>query len=99
LQKGGADAAQVVRDFLPIITHMHLKDYKGWSYWRGYCPLGMGEVDIEGILDMLESGGQNPIVMVEHDPSFEGINDPMTPLGTAMATKAYLESLGYTFRA
>ena len=100
LQKGGADAAQLVRDFLPIITHVHLKDYKGWPYYAGYCPLGMGEVDIEGILDMLESGGQNPTVMVELDPTYGGgADDPMTPLGTAMTSKAYLESLGYTFRA
>ncbi len=96
LQKGGADAAQVVKDFLPLVTHMHLKDYKGWEYYSGYCPLGMGTVDIPAILDMVEGAGQNPDVMVELDPSKDG---PMTPLETVKTTKAYLEKLGYKFRA
>jgi len=29
LQKGGVDALQVVKDFLPILKHMHLKDFVG----------------------------------------------------------------------
>jgi inosose dehydratase len=97
LQKGGADAAQVVKDFLPLVTHMHLKDYKGWQYYSGYCPLGMGAVDIPAILEMVESAGQNPDVMVELDPSLK--DGPMTPLETVKTTKAYLEKLGYRFRA
>ena len=56
LQKGGADAAKVVKDFLPILKHMHLKDYKGWEYYSGYCPLGMGKVDLAAVLDMVEAG-------------------------------------------
>lgn len=96
LQKGGADAAQVVKDFLPIVTHMHLKDYKGWPHYEGYCPLGMGQVDIPAILDMLERQGLNPDVMVELDPSKDG---PMTPLETVKTSKAYLEKMGYKFRS
>ncbi len=95
LQKGGADAAKVVRDFLPLVKHMHLKDYKGWQYYEGYCPLGMGIVDLKAILDMVEAGGQNPDIMVELDPSKNG---PMTPLETAQKSKAYLLQQGYTFR-
>ena len=95
LQKGGADAAKVVRDFLPLVKHMHLKDYKGWQYYAGYCPLGMGIVDLKAILDMVEAGGQNPDIMVELDPSQNG---PMTPLETAQASKTYLLKQGYTFR-
>jgi len=96
LQKGGADAAKVVKDFLPLLKHMHLKDYKGWEYYSGYCPLGMGTVDIKAILDMSESGGQNPDILVELDPSKDG---PMTPLETVQTTKTYLQKLGYAFRA
>ena len=95
LQKGGADAAKVVKDFLPIVTHMHLKDYKGWQYYAGYCPLGMGTVDIPAVLDMVERAGHNPDVMVELDPSKDG---PMTPLETVKTSKAYLEKMGYKFR-
>lgn len=96
LQKGGADAAQVVRDFLPLLTHVHLKDYKGWQYYEGYCPLGMGKVDIAAILDMAEGAGQSPNLMVELDPSLK--DGPMSPLETVKTTKAYLEKLGYEFR-
>ena len=96
LQKGGADAAKVVKDFLPLVKHMHLKDYKGWQYYSGYCPLGMGTVDIPAILDMVESVGLIGDVMVELDPSKDG---PMTPLQTVQTTKAYLQKLGYRFRS
>jgi inosose dehydratase len=96
LQKGGADAAKVVKDFLPILKHMHLKDYKGWEFYAGYCPLGMGNVDIPAVLDMAEASGQNPDIMVELDPSSDG---PMTPLETVKTTKAYLVKQGYTFKS
>jgi inosose dehydratase len=96
LQKGGSDPVKVVKDFLPILDHMHLKDYKGWNYYAGYCPLGMGEVNIPAILDMLEAGGRPCDVMVELDPSR---NPPQTPLETVQISKAYLSKLGYTFRS
>ena len=96
LQKGGSDPVKVVKDFLPILDHMHLKDYKGWNYYAGYSPLGMGEVNIPAILDMLEAGGRPCDVMVELDPSR---NPPQTPLETVQISKAYLSKLGYTFRS
>src|ERR1700732_2137677 len=33
LQKGGVDALQVVKDFLPILKHMHLKDFAGGPHF------------------------------------------------------------------
>lgn len=95
LQKGGADAAQVVRDFAKITTHMHLKDYSNGKYMAGYCPLGMGVVDLENILKTLEEAGNNPDVIHELDRG----NAPMTARETAAFSKAYLQRLGYTFRA
>jgi inosose dehydratase len=96
LQKGGADAAKVIRDFLPIVRHMHLKDWNGGEHYVGYCPLGMGKVDIKTILDLVEGSGNPVNVMVELDPSPK---QPMTPLETAQISKAYLQKLGYTFRS
>jgi inosose dehydratase len=96
LQKGGADAAKVVKDFVPILKHMHLKDYKGWEHYGGYCPLGMGQVDLVAVLDMVEAGGQNPNIMVELDPSN---NAPMTPLETVKTTKAWLVKQGFAFKS
>jgi len=96
LQKGGADAAKVVKDFLPLLRHMHLKDWSGGEHYVGYCPLGMGKVDLKAILDMAESA-PNPVnVMVELDPSPK---QPMTPLETAQTSKAYLQKLGYQFKS
>ena len=95
LQKSGADAAQVVKDFANIITHMHLKDYSNGKYMGGYCPLGMGVVDIESILNTLEQAGLNPGVMHELDRS----NAPMSARDTAIFSKAYLIRLGYKFRS
>jgi len=95
LQKGGADAAQVVKDFAAITNHMHLKDYSNGKYMGGYCPLGMGVVDIESILNTLEQAGLNPDVMHELDRG----NAPMSARDTAIFSKAYLTRLGYTFRS
>lgn len=96
LQKGGADAAKVVKDFLPILAHMHLKDYKGWQHYAGYCPLGMGEVDLVAVLDMAEKAPNKPNIMVELDPS---ANAPMSPLETVKTTKAFLQKQGYQFKS
>ena len=96
LQKGGADAAKVIKDFLPLVRHMHLKDWNGGEHYSGYCPLGMGKVDIKTILDLVEGSGQPVNVMVELDPSSK---QPMTPLETAKTSKAYLQKLGYQFRS
>ena len=96
LQKGGSDPVKVAKDFLPILDHMHLKDYKGWNNYVGYCPLGEGQVNIPAILDMVEASGHPCDVMVELDPS---PNAPQTPLETVQTSKAYLQKLGYQFRS
>lgn len=93
LQKGGADAAKVVKDFASITDHMHLKDYSNGKYMGGYCPLGMGVVDLESILKTLEEAGLNPDVMYELDRG----NAPMSARDTAEFGKAHLMKLGYKF--
>ena len=95
LQKGGADAAKVVKDFASITVHMHLKDFKGWEHFAGYCPLGEGKVDLKGILDTVEAANPTANIMHELDGS---ANPPYTPLQTAEIGKKYLQGLGYTFR-
>jgi len=95
LQKGGADAAKVVKDFSSIIVHMHFKDYKGWEHMAGYCPLGQGVVDLKGILETMEKANPNANIMHELDGS---ANMPFTPRQTAEIGKAYLQKLGYTFK-
>jgi inosose dehydratase len=37
LQKGGSDPVRVVKDFLPILNHMHLKDFVGGEAGEGFA--------------------------------------------------------------
>jgi inosose dehydratase len=94
-QKGGTDAAQLVKDFAKIIDHMHFKDFKGWEHMGGYCPLGEGNVDLKSVLETMEKANPSASIMHELDGS-DGM--PMTPRQTAEIGKKYLQSLGYTFR-
>jgi inosose dehydratase len=94
LQKAGGDAAKIVKDFRSIVAHMHLKDYKGWEHFQGYCPLGEGKVDLKAILDTMEDANPNANIMHELDGS---ANQPYTPRETAERSKAYLQTLKYDF--
>jgi inosose dehydratase len=96
LAKGGSDPVKVVKDFLPLIRHVHLKDWDGGPHWSQYCPLGKGKVDLPSILNMLETSKAMKIIMVELD---SGRDDPMTPLDAASTAKEYLKAQGYTFRS
>jgi inosose dehydratase len=95
LQKGGSDPVQVVKDFLPIVNHMHVKDFSGGEAFLGYCPLGQGKVNIPAILDMMDGRPIAGMLMVELDG---GPRMPMTALETATIAKTYLEKQGVTFR-
>lgn len=98
LVKAGSDAVAIVKDFLPAIRHVHLKDYSGGPAWVGYCPMGFGRVSVDApkIVDMLETVKDLQYIMIELDSSR---NMPMTPLEAARASKKFMEGLGYTFRS
>jgi inosose dehydratase len=95
LQKGGSDPVKVVKDYLPLVRHMHLKDYDGGPNFAGYCPLGQGKVNIPAILDMVEAANMKGMIMVELDPS-RGM--PVTAGETARIAQNYLRKQGYNFR-
>jgi inosose dehydratase len=95
LQKGGSDPVQVVKDFLPLVQHMHLKDYAGGPNYLGYCPLGQGKVDIPAILGMMEGRKTAGLVMVELDSPPP---QPVPAVETARIAKAYLVKQGVAFR-
>jgi inosose dehydratase len=86
----------VVKDFLPLVQHMHLKDYAGGPEYLGYCPLGKGKVDIPAILSMMEGRTTAGLVMVELDSPPP---QPAPAAENARIAKAYLEKAGVTFRA
>lgn len=95
LKKGGADPVQVVKDYLPQIQHMHLKDYDGKDKRLVYyCPLGDGQVDIPAILNLMAGRKIAGMVNVELD------NEPKDPSPTPPAelagrSQAYLKKIGW----
>jgi inosose dehydratase len=96
LAKGGSDPVKVVKDFLPVIQHMHLKDFSGGQHYLGYSPLGQGKVDLVAILDLMEGKQTAGMVMVELDSS---PNMPLNGLETARVAKGFLEKQGVRFRS
>ncbi len=98
LTKGGQDAVKVVKDFLPIVQHMHLKDYNGKDkHLLGYCPLGQGNVDVPAILKMMNGRKISGMVMVELDNDWRDMSP--TPSATlAEESRDYLRSIGVRFR-
>ena len=99
LTKGGQDAVKVVKDFLPIVQHMHLKDYSGKDdHLLGYCPLGQGKVDVPAILNMMEGRKISGMVMVELDNDFKNPSPSPPPAALAKESRDYLRSIGVGFR-
>lgn len=98
LTKGGQDALKVVKDFLPLVQHMHLKDFNGKDdHLLGYCPLGQGKVDVPGILDVMEGRKISGMVMVELDNDFKDPS-PVPSATLAKESRDYLQSIGVRFR-
>jgi inosose dehydratase len=95
LAKAGADPVKIVKDFLPLVRHAHVKDFNGGEHFLGYCPLGQGRVDVAAIMDLLEKADLK-VAMVELDISR---NMPVPAAETARIAKGTLQKLGYAFRA
>jgi inosose dehydratase len=87
---------KVVKDFLPVVRHVHMKDYDGGEHYLGYCPLGQGKVDVAALCDLLEASGNDLMIMAELDPSPKM---PLAPLEAARINRSTMEKLGYVFRS
>ncbi|MEO8737605.1 MAG: sugar phosphate isomerase/epimerase family protein [Edaphobacter sp.] len=98
LTKGGADAVKVVKDYLPLVQHMHLKDFNGEDdHLLGYCPLGKGRVNVRGILDLMNGRKISGMVMVELDNNPKSPS-PVPPEDLVAQSKSYLKTTGVKFR-
>ena len=95
-RRAASDPVKVVKDFLSVVRHVHLKDWDGGAHYEGYCPLGQGKVDVAGIVDLLDGSGNDLMIMAELDPT---ANMPLAPLEAARINKAMLQKLGYGFRS
>jgi len=96
LQKGGVDPVEVVKHFLPVVQHMHFKDWNGGPAMAGYCALGLGKVDLAGVLDLMEGRTLEGMIMVELD---SGGQMPYTPREAAEIARKYLIAQGVAMKA
>jgi inosose dehydratase len=94
LQKGGVDPVEVVKTFLPVVQHMHFKDWDGLEGGQGYCPLGQGKVNLVGVLDLMEGRKIDGMIMVELDGSRQ-----LTPREAAKVSHDWLVAHGVTMKA
>jgi len=88
---------QVVKDFLSVIAHVHLKDFDGGSRHEGYCPVGKGRVDIQGVVEVLETSVQDFMLMAELNPAPGRDGNVSGVYQLAQASKRKLAALGYGF--
>jgi len=95
LQKAGTDPVPILKDFSSLLRTIHVKDFAGERAWAGYCPLGMGKVDLPAVIDVLEKADGLQWIMVELDGTATA---PIAPFECARISKEYLVKLGYTFR-
>jgi inosose dehydratase len=102
---GGVDPAAVAADAADRIVHVHLKDVDqtladrvragAVGFRRAviegmFCPLGRGAVDVEGVIDALESASYEGWYVLEQDVSLDAEPAP----GEGPVTAAG-ESVGY----
>ena len=96
LQKGGVDPVEVVKTFLPVVQHMHFKDWVGGPSMAGYCPLGLGKVNLVRILDLMEGRKLEGMIMVELD---RGGEMPYAPREAAQIAHDWLVKNGVAMKA
>ena len=100
LMKGGSDPVKVVKDYLPLVQHMHLKDYDGKDdRLADYCPLGQGKVDVPAILDVMEGRKLQGMIMVELDNLNPRNPYPTPSFDLAKASADYLKKIGVKLRS
>lgn len=100
LEKGGADPVKICRDFMPLIEHVHLKDFEGGENgYLGYAPLGEGQVKVKKILKDLEERKDKMagMIMFELDSNRE-VETPLSAFEAAKVSRDYLKKLGYDFK-
>lgn len=101
LQKGGADPVKIVKDFMPLIEHVHLKDYEGGDNgYLGYAPLGVGQVKLKKIMKLLENGKEKMAGGIMFELDYDSKIEPrFTNLEAAKVSRDFLVKLGYEFNA
>ncbi|MHB1988219.1 MAG: TIM barrel protein [Acidimicrobiales bacterium] len=105
IMAGGGDPAALARAAADRITHVHLKDVDaeiaqrvadgGLAYSTAvrnglYCPLGDGDVNVQGIVSSLDQAGYDGWYVLEQDVMLDAA--PKADVGPRLAVE---QSLGY----
>ncbi|WP_156184830.1 sugar phosphate isomerase/epimerase family protein [Allosalinactinospora lopnorensis] len=105
---GGTDPVRLAKDAPERVAHTHLKDVDaaladavragGRNYTDAvragmYRPLGAGDIDIEGIIRVLESNGYTGWYVMEQDTILPGKPEGEGPAADVRASVAYLRGL------
>ncbi|RDW20633.1 sugar phosphate isomerase/epimerase family protein [Oceanobacillus chungangensis] len=61
---GGMDPVQIIKDYLPLIKHVHFKDASVGCEWK---KMGEGDIDFAGCVQVLKDGGYEGWIMVEEE--------------------------------
>lgn len=90
----GSDPIEVIKKYADRIVYVHLKDWgpacgREKDYWRGFCELGKGIVDVPGTINALEEINYEGWLMVELDSTQK------SPIESAKLSRNYLKSKGY----
>ena len=99
IAKGGANPTEVVRPYVDIVRHVHLKDVSAeWEEMKrkgvplkspeGYAELGEGVVDLKSFLDLILSTGFSGWLMAELDKTDKSGRE------SAEINKAFLTAVG-----
>jgi inosose dehydratase len=72
IEAGGMNAFEVIKNNLSIIKHVHFKDYSKKSGWKR---MGTGEVDFQGIVQLLKDNHYTGWIMIEEETE-EAAKDP-----------------------
>jgi L-ribulose-5-phosphate 3-epimerase len=70
---GGVKPEEDIREALPFIAHIHLKDKIGGVKVWDFPPLGKGEIDFPVIFDILSRGGYKGPISAEIEVTGKGI--------------------------
>jgi inosose dehydratase len=99
LEKGGADPVKIFKDFMPLIEHVHLKDFEGGDNgYLGYAPLGTGKVKIKKLLQLLEKNKTSMVGGIMFELDYDNkIKPAYETFEAAKISRDYLAKLGYEF--
>jgi inosose dehydratase len=107
---GGADPSVLLRDYRPMVRHVHVKDcdlsvldevrHSGGGLteaWRRgvFCELGLGTGDVAGFLAALHASAYEGWLVVEQDRFLTAADTPAAMLALQTRNREWLRAQGY----